>query len=78
MDSTGIDNEEMAAYRNEVRSQYKVVWTVIFTEKCKSRTDATFFFPSSHYINKYSFLKLLSYIHLLITITIIRYNYSYT
>lgn len=45
VDSTGIDNEEMAAYREEVRSQYKVVWTVIFTPKCKARTDETWFMP---------------------------------
>ena len=45
VDSTGIDNEEMAAYREEVRSQYKVVWTVIFSEKCKARTDETWFMP---------------------------------
>lgn len=47
VDSTGISDDDMAAYREEMRSEYKVVWTVIFTEKCKSRTDATFFFPSS-------------------------------
>ncbi|MGM9605141.1 MAG: hypothetical protein ACI3XG_08740, partial [Faecousia sp.] len=45
VDSTGIDNDEMAVYRDEVRSQYKVVWTVIFTEKCKARTDETWFMP---------------------------------
>ena len=47
VDSTGISDDDMAAYREEMRSEYKVVWTVIFTAKCKSRTDATFFFPSS-------------------------------
>ena len=45
VDSTGIENEAMAAYRDEVRSDYKVVWTVIFTEKCKARTDETYFMP---------------------------------
>ena len=35
----------MAAYREEVRSKYKVVWTVIMTEKCKARTDDTKFMP---------------------------------
>lgn len=45
VDSTGIDNDEMAAYRDEVRSSYKVVWTVIFTDKCKARTDETWFMP---------------------------------
>lgn len=45
VDSGSIENEDMAAYRNEVREQYKVVWTVtIGTEKCgyaKIRTDTT-------------------------------------
>ena len=45
VDSTGIENEDMAAYREEVRSKYKVVWTVIMTEKCKARTDDTKFMP---------------------------------
>lgn len=46
VDSTGIENEDMAAYREEVRSQYKVVWTIIFTDKCKARTDDTYFMPT--------------------------------
>lgn len=45
VNSDGIENEAMAAYRNEVRSSYKVVWTVYFTEKCKARTDDTKFMP---------------------------------
>lgn len=45
VDSTGIDNEDMAAYRDEVRSSYKVVWTVIFSDKCKARTDDVWFMP---------------------------------
>ena len=45
VDSTGISNDEMAVYRDEVRSQYKVVWTVHFTDKCKARTDETWFMP---------------------------------
>ena len=45
VDSTGIDNEEMAIYRDEVRSSYKGVWTVIFSDKCKARTDDTWFMP---------------------------------
>ncbi len=45
VDSTGIENEDMSAYREEVRSRYKVVWTVIFTDKCKARTDDTKFMP---------------------------------
>lgn len=47
VDSTGIRDDDMSAYREEMRSEYKVVWTVVFTDKCKSRTDATYFFPSS-------------------------------
>lgn len=45
VDSGDIDNDTMAAYREEMRSQYKVVWTVIFTDKCKARTDDTKFMP---------------------------------
>ena len=45
VDSTGIENDDMAAYRDEVRSQYKVVWTVIFSPQCKARTDETKFMP---------------------------------
>ena len=45
VDSAGIGNEDMAAYRDEVRSSYKVVWTVIFTDKCKARTDEVWFMP---------------------------------
>lgn len=46
VDSAGIPNEEMAEFRDEVRSQYKVVWTIIFTSKCKARTDDTYFMPT--------------------------------
>lgn len=45
VNSDGIENEDMAAYREEVRSSYKVVWTVYFTDKCKARTDDTKFMP---------------------------------
>lgn len=45
VNSDGIENEDMSAYREEVRSSYKVVWTVYFTEKCKARTDDTKFMP---------------------------------
>ena len=45
VDSTGIDDEDMAAYREGMRSEYNVVWTVVFTSTCSARTDATFFFP---------------------------------
>ena len=45
VDSTGIENDDMAAYRDEVRDQYKVVWTVVFSPLCKARTDETKFMP---------------------------------
>ncbi len=46
VNSVGIDNEAMAAYREEVRSDYKVVWTIYFSDKCKARTDDTYFMPT--------------------------------
>ncbi len=46
VNSVGIDNEVMAAYREEVRSDYKVVWTIYFSDKCKGRTDDTYFMPT--------------------------------
>lgn len=53
VDSTGIPHEEMAAYRDEVRDSYKVVWTIIFTANCKARTDDTYFMPTKQ--NEYYF-----------------------
>lgn len=47
VDSGSIPHEDMAAFREEMRSSYKVVWTVVFTEKFKARTDAVCFMPSS-------------------------------
>ena len=41
-----MDNEEIAAYRERVREQYKVVWIVRCGEKLPTRTDATSFMPS--------------------------------
>jgi len=44
-----VDNDAMAAFRDEVRSQYKVVWTV----QCGPltvRTDATYFHPIQQYV----------------------------
>ena len=41
-----IDNEEIAAYRERVRADYKVVWIVRCGEKLPTRTDATSFRPS--------------------------------
>lgn len=42
----GIDNEEIAAYRERAREDYKVVWIVRCGEKLPTRTDATSFMPS--------------------------------
>lgn len=42
----GIDNEEIAEYRERARSDYKVVWIVRCGERLPTRTDATSFMPS--------------------------------
>lgn len=41
----GIANEELAAYREEMREDYKVVWTVELGKKLTARTDDTTFMP---------------------------------
>lgn len=41
----GIDNETMAAFRERHRQDYKVVWTIHFSKKCKLRTDEKAFMP---------------------------------
>jgi len=41
----GLDNELLAAHRERVRDQYKLVWTVSCGSKLKTRTDATTFMP---------------------------------
>ena len=41
----GLDNEMLAALRDRVRDQYKLVWTVSCGSKLKTRTDATTFMP---------------------------------
>ena len=45
-----IENEEIAAYRERVREDYKVVWTVTCGKKLKTRTDATFFYPTGSHV----------------------------
>ncbi len=42
----GIDNEEIAAYRERSRENYKVVWVVDLSGKMKVRTDIDNFMPS--------------------------------
>jgi len=39
------ENEDLAAFREEMRSEYKVVWTVQLGEKLTARTDDTSFMP---------------------------------
>ena len=46
----GLDNEELAAHRERVRDQYKLVWTVSCGSKLKTRTDATTFMPVREYV----------------------------
>ena len=46
----GLDNERLASHRDQVRDQYKLVWTVSLGEKLKSRTDATTFMPVREYV----------------------------
>ena len=41
----GLDNEVLAACREQVRKQYKLVWMVSCGSKLKTRTDATTFMP---------------------------------
>ena len=41
----GLDNEVLAAHRQQVRDRYKLVWTVSCGSKLKTRTDATTFMP---------------------------------
>lgn len=59
VDSVGIDNGEMADYREEARSDYKVVWTVYFSDKCKARTDDTYFMPTKQ--GEYYFMDSYTY-----------------
>lgn len=42
----GIDNEEIAAYRERSRDKYKVVWVVDLSGRMKVRTDIDNFMPS--------------------------------
>lgn len=42
----GVNNEELAAFREEKREEYKVAWIVRCGKKLPTRTDATSFMPS--------------------------------
>lgn len=51
----GFDDETMAAFREEVREDYKVVWA-LYIYSLRVRTDDPYFFP-----NRYSGLKISNY-----------------
>ena len=46
----GLDNELLAAHREEARDRYKLVWVVSCGSKLKTRTDATTFMPVREYV----------------------------
>ena len=47
LNQCGVDNETMAAWREEMRGQYKVVWTIQCGEMLV-RTDDTYFMPRKY------------------------------
>ena len=49
LSNCGIDNETMSAFRDEMRQEYKVVWTVYIT-KMPVRTDVTIFHSSGLHV----------------------------
>ncbi|MGM9550378.1 MAG: hypothetical protein ACI3V5_11135 [Faecousia sp.] len=46
----GLDNEQLAAFREENRENYKVVWTVQLGKKLTARTDDTTFMPVREHV----------------------------
>lgn len=46
----GLDNEELAALREKVRDNYKLVWTVQLGKKLTARTDDTTFMPVREHV----------------------------
>ena len=50
MSDCGFDNETMADFREKMRSQYKVVWTVQ-VGRLRVRTDETWFMPTKHHVD---------------------------
>lgn len=50
MSNCGIDNETMAAFREKMRPEYKVVWTVIVTGQ-RVRTDDTVFHAAGRHVS---------------------------
>lgn len=45
-----MDNEELAEFREEMRDEFKVVWTVRCGDKLTVRTDATTFMPVREHV----------------------------
>lgn len=41
-----VTDEEMAAWRDEARDRYYVIWTVVFSANLKARTDQDWFMPT--------------------------------
>lgn len=46
MYDVGLDNETIAAFRDEARDQFKVVWKLYMGAKCTAMSDDTWFFPT--------------------------------
>ena len=46
----GMDNELLADFREKMREDYKVVWTVECGKKMKARTDDTTFMPTREHV----------------------------
>lgn len=46
----GVDNEALAAHREQAREAYKLVWTVTCGSKLKTRTDAKTFMPVREHV----------------------------
>lgn len=47
---TKLSNDALAARRNQLRDQYKLVWTVTCGKKLKARTDDTTFMPVREHV----------------------------
>ena len=47
---TQLDNDLLAARRDQLRDQYKLVWTVTLGKKLKARTDDTTFMPVREHV----------------------------
>lgn len=66
----GLDSETLAAFREEKRQAYKVVWTIHFSTKCSARTDDVYFMPyqQGEYYFQESYVHDLMYCEDMVTI----------